>query len=254
MTQDAGRRPTTRRSARGRNRPLLVTSTSTENEATEQTTNEPNPTLADSVTEVQAQNPPVEPTRRRLPSFFSTVGKKETTTQKKDVAQARITRATRGKIAPATNTTDESESEAQAEPKKASARPTRPVAPARPARPFKTRYLFGMVLYLLAANFIGIYEVQFFQAYRIDSVLAQFSLFGGLVVIRTSTLAFLATLIIILVILARFDLIPRSFAAMTGQQPTSRNRRTGPPSNMSENTRTTRPTMRQGTKGADDDL
>src|SRR5438094_960424 len=113
MTQDAGRRPTTRRSTRGRNRPLLVTSTSTasENEAPKQTTDETLPTLAESTTEVQAQNPSVTPIRRRLPGFFSTVGKnKEDAAQEKDIAQARIARATRVKATSA-KTTGESSSE-----------------------------------------------------------------------------------------------------------------------------------------------
>lgn len=257
MTQDAGRRPTTRRSNRGRNRPLLVTSNSSamENEATEQTTDETAPTLVESVAEVQAQNPPVRPPRGRLPGFFSSVGKnaQEATTQVKDIAQARIARATRGKSVSA-KSSDESKSETQAEPKKAPATPARPAAAARPAGTFKTRYLFGMVLYLLAANLIGILITNFFQANHMDSTLAQFPLFGGQVVIRTSTLAFLAMLVIILVVLARFDLIPRSLGAMTGQQAAPRNRRSGSSSNASEDTRTPPPTMRQGVKGADDDL
>jgi hypothetical protein len=127
--------------------------------------------------------------------------------------------------------------------------------PARPASGFKTRYLIGMGLYLLCANFIGIFETQFFRSNHLDSVLTQFNLFGGTIVISTSTLVFLATLIIILVLLARFDLIPRNFAAMAGQArqtPSSQaNRRD---SDSSENVRNTPPTMKQGVKGADDDL
>jgi hypothetical protein len=256
MTQDAGRRPTTRRSSRGRNRPLLVTSTSNaiENEAPKQTTDETTPTLAESATEVQAQKPSVTGSRRRLPSFFSTVGKnKEDTAQEKDVAQARIARATRVKANPA-KTTGESQSEVQDEPKKAPAKPARSATPARPASTFKTRYIFGMVLYLLAANFIGLFTTQFFQSNHIDTILAQFSLFGGEIVIRTSTVAFLVVLIIILIILARFDLLPRSLGAMAGQKPTSGNRRTGSSSSTSEESRTPPPTIRQGVKGADDDL
>jgi hypothetical protein len=256
MTQDTGRQPTTRRSTRGRNRPLLVTSTSTasENEAPKQTTDETLPTLARSATEVQAQNTPVAPSRRRLPSFFSTVGKnKEDAAQEKDIAQARIARATRVKAAP-TKTTGESSSEAEDEPKKAPAKPARPATPARPTSAFKTRYIFGMVIYLLAANFVGIFTTQFFQSNHLDSKLLQFPLFGSQIVISTSTLAFLTILIILLVLLARFDLIPRSFGAMAGQQPTSRNRRSGSSSSTSEESRTPPPTMRQGVKGADDDL
>lgn len=256
MTQDTGRRPTTRRSSRGRNRPLLVTSTSNaiENEVPKQTTDETTPTLAESATEVQAQKPAVTGSRRRFPSFFSTVGKnKEDIAQEKDIAQARIARATRVKAEPV-KTKGERQSEVQDEPKKVPAKPARPAAPARPASTFKTRYIIGMVIYLLAANFVGLFTSQFFQSNHIDNILAQFSLFGGQIVIRTSTLAFLVVLIIILIVLARFDLLPRSLGAMAGQKPTPGNRRTGSSSSTSEEGRTSPPTIRQGVKGADDDL
>src|SRR6266516_1740604 len=129
MTQDSGRKPTNnRRSTRGRNRPLLVTST--ENEVNGQVADEATPTLEESAAEVQAQNPPVKPIRRRLPSFFSTVGKSTpaSTPQEKEVAQARIARATRGKLASA-KTSDDAKGEASetaVEPKKVRAKPTAP--------------------------------------------------------------------------------------------------------------------------------
>ncbi|GAC1383277.1 MAG: hypothetical protein NVSMB33_11130 [Ktedonobacteraceae bacterium] len=259
MTQDSGRRPINhKRSSRaGRNRPLLVTST--ENATNGHIEDDVTPTVEESVAEVQAQNPPIEPGRRRLPNFFSTVGKvsQEPTTQEKEIAQARITRATRNKPASA-KTSIEGKSEGQVEPGKATAKPAKPSVPARPASPFKTRYLIGMGLYLLCANFIGIFETQYFQANHLDRVLTQFPLFGGLIIIRTSTLAFLATLIIILVLLARFDLIPRSFSAMSGRQTAvQRNKRSSSTSN--NNTQNNPdgmrpPTMRQGVKGADDEL
>jgi hypothetical protein len=114
-----------------------------------------------------------------------------------------------------------------------------------------------MGIYLLAANLIGVSVTNFFQSNHLDSVLTTFNLFGGLIVVRTSTLAYLATLVILLVLLARFDLIPRNFSAMTGQT-TSQSGRRGSSSNTnrntSESTRNTPPTMKQGVKGADDDL
>jgi uncharacterized protein YecT (DUF1311 family) len=58
------------------------------------------------------------------------------------------------------------------------------------------------------------------------------------------------TLIILLVVLARFDLIPRSLGAMSGQQSS----RSGQSSSQSENTKDSQPTIKQGVKGADDDL
>jgi hypothetical protein len=114
-----------------------------------------------------------------------------------------------------------------------------------------------MGIYLLSANFIGVAETSFFQGNHLDSVLTTFNLFGGLIVVRTSTLVYLATLVILLILLARFDLIPRNFSAMTGQSSSQASRRGGSSStnrNTSENVRNAPPTMRQGVKGADDDL
>ena len=76
--------------------------------------------------------------------------------------------------------------------------------------------------------FDALFETSFFQANHLDSVLTQFNLFGGLIVIRTSTVAFLATLVIILVVLARLDLIPRSFSALSGSTCLRRGRQHSP--------------------------
>jgi len=257
MTQEPVRRPssTHRRSARvPRNRPVLVTSTENEGNENEQVGEDTSPTLEESLAEVQAQNPAVTPSKRRLPNFFSTVGKRAPTpaSQETDAAQARLARATRGKVSPTRSSTSiEQKSEVTREKE-----PARTTQPARPTSAFKTRYLIGMGIYLLGANFIGVFVTSFFQGNHLDSVLTTFNLFGGLIVVRTSTLAYLAILVILLVLLARFDLIPRNFSAMTGMSSQS-SRRGGSSNtnrNSSENGRNTPPTMKQGVKGADDNL
>src|SRR5205085_2794509 len=121
--------------------------------------------------------------------------------------------------------------------------------PARPSSGFKMRYILGLVIYLLGAQLIGAYETTFLNANHLDNLL--FSI--GPVAIRTSTLVFLATLVILLIVLARFDLIPRNLGAMMGQPTPSR--KAGPaPSGTDESVKTATPTMKQGVKGADDDL
>ena len=70
------------------------------------------------------------------------------------------------------------------------------------------RYLLGIVIYLLSANFIGVIVTSFFQSNHLDSVLTTFNLFGGLVVVRTSTLVYLLALFILLVVLALLQLLP----------------------------------------------
>src|SRR5207248_5286523 len=84
---------------------------------------------------------------------------------------------------------------------------------------------------------------------RLDKAVFQMGSFP----IASSTALYLLTLIILLVVLARFDLIPRSLGAMSGQS-TEQSARSGQSSSRSENTKDTQQTMKQGIKGADDDL
>jgi hypothetical protein len=250
MTQDSSHRPTRRGARAGRNRPELVTSMQEvkssppvleTSESSEETTATP------------AEMPVAPPAqKRRLANFFSTVGRgeKTATEQETEAAQARIARATRGKASTPAKESREPEPPA---PAKAST-PARP-APARPASAFKTKYLLGMLIYLFGAQFIGSYERGFLIQNHLNSVITKFPLFGGTVVIDTSTLIFLATLVLLLIVLARFDLIPRNLGALSGQQPSQTRRGSANTGETSEgNVKNPPPTMKQGVKGADDDL
>jgi hypothetical protein len=262
MIQEPARRPY-KRANRTKNRPVLVAPTeqdtivSSEQEGATSTSDSVvavETPLATSTTEKTTTGP-----SRRLSGFFSTVGKKQQTetTTEADIAQARIARATRGKVtAKAASTTEKPEDEAKAvakpEPKKA----TTAAKPAPRPSLFKTRYLIGMVTYLLAANFVGAFETNAFASSGIDRLLTSFTLFGGVVQIRTSTLAYLATLVVLLIVLAYFDLIPRSFSALSGQKPPAKRGTSSTKQNTSDSpvAKNTPPPMRQGVKGADDDL
>lgn len=260
MTQEQSRR---RRSNRAdRNRPVLVTSSSeTESETSSDDVEFEQIETIEETSPVEEAAAPQK--TRRLPGFFSTIGKKsEEETSEVDVAQARLARATRkvgggasSTKAAETATTKEKQEKQEPKPKPAPARTTA----ARPGG-FKTRYLIGMVIYLLGANFIGVFETQIMSGYGLNYQLTTFDLFGGKVVITTSTLVFLATLIILLLVLAKFDLIPRSLSALAGQPASTPARRGQGQSNNKGNSsnepvaKTPPPTMRQGVKGADDDL
>src|SRR5438874_13834388 len=104
MTQEPVRRPssTHRRSARvPRNRPVLVTSTDNEgNEQNEQFGEDSSQTLVESLAEVQAQNPAVAPSKRRLPNLFATVAKRApaAASQGTDSVHTRQVRTTLGKV------------------------------------------------------------------------------------------------------------------------------------------------------------
>ncbi len=258
MTQEQSHR---RRSTRAdRNRPVLVTS-SRESES-ETTLDEPEFEQIETVEESVEETAPTPTKTRRLPGFFSTIGKKSTEEAPEvDVAQARLARATRkvglgssSTKAAEISTTPTKQEKQEAKPKPAPARTTA----TRPGG-FKTRYLLGMVIYLLGANFIGVFETEFMTANHLNYQLTSFNLFGGQVIISTSTLVFLATLILLLIVLAKFDLIPRSLGALAGQPEPAR-RGSGQSNNKSKSAsqepvaKTPPPTMRQGVKGADDDL
>ncbi len=256
MTQGTSNRSNKRSPRAGRSKPTLVTTPESET-GEEQQLETPEVEETIPVAETTTKAAPA----RRLPRFFSTVGKseKEQEVSEEEVVQARLARATRSKAAKAEAAPTASvkmqavEQERKAE-VPAKAAPTRANAPARPPSPFKMKYIIGMLVYLLGAQLIGQFEQSLFKTYGIDSVLAQFNLFGLPVTISTSTLAFLVILVLLLVILARLDLIPRSFSALTGQPPQKRGSSSGRQNNKNEVARTPQPTVRQGVQGADDDL
>ena len=257
-TQDAQQDKATqnkRSKSTGKNRPVLVTSSNdltTKDQSVEAT--------SETIQPVEEVAPPttVEDTHpRRFPKFFSNVGKNENdSTVEADQASARIARATRNSGASSANNRaakDSKPAQSQSNANKVSTNKVVPKSAPAKVQPrqggFKTKYLYGMIIYVVVAMFVGQYERAFLVSNHMDKVLFQIGSFG----VTTSTALYLLTLIILLVILARFDLIPRSLGAMSGQS-TGQSARSGQSSSGSENTKDTQTTMKQGVKGADDDL
>ena len=267
-----------RRSNRTRgSRPVLVTPSATstvENEESSVATGTKGIDSAENTNNVSAAKvesrtvPTPTPTgQRRLPRFFSNVSKSEQVTQttaerEQTAAQARIARATRGRTAtvPAVKATDSEVSEeksgektSRTVPAKSTAQQTTRPATSRPAQTgfFKTRYIIGLGIYLIVADFVGVYEANLLTEFGWERQLATFNLFGLPIQVRTSTLVFLLTLIVVLVVLAYFDLLPRSLGAASR---TGGARHSGSTSSGTPTERTPQPTIRQGIKGSDDDL
>lgn len=257
----AGKSASPRRSRSNRKRPVLISSTTDTFETGDQPVEDGNAAdqliapdesngtdSADQTSEPAATD---SPRGRRLPKFFSKVGKteqKQTEQPAVDPAQARIARATAGKTKPQAPEGAQTVASSPAKSTGARSAPTRP-APARPPGAFKMRYIVGMLAYLLIADLIGTFETSYLTANHLNYTL--FSL--GSFPVTLSTVLFLVTLVVVLIVLARFDLIPRNLAGLGGQQ--AAQRRTGQTRDSAEpgSTRTP-PTMRQGVKGADDDL
>ena len=231
----------------GRSRPVLVTGDSTEQvpgdamQAEEQ---------KDAINGVPTQTSIEETPVKKRPGFFSTLGgRKEVET---DAAAARLARATRNKAAtPVKKEVKETKKpEPVAAAKSAPARAGSRAAPAPRRGGFKPRHLIGILLYLIVADVAGVYEKSLLG--KNDKLI--FSL--GPLPIYTSTVLFLLTLVVLLIVLARFDLVPRSLTSLTRQPATTgkgqsqNNDKAGDDSEASRNT----PSLKQGVKGANDDL
>ena len=206
-----------------KNRPVLVTSSS--EDATRDESAEVASETVQPVEEVVTPAKVEDTQSRRFPKFFSSVGKSDkNATSEADQASARIARATRNSATTSVNSTAAKESKpakSQTSTNKVAPKPA-PKAQPRPGG-FKTKYLYGMIIYVVVAMFVGQYERAFLVSNHMDKVLFQIGTFA----VTTSTALYLLTLIVLLVILARFDLIPRSLGAMSGQS-SSQSSRVGP--------------------------
>jgi len=194
--------------------------------------------------EVAADRPPE---RKRRPGFFASIGKapKDTRTQA-DPQAARMARAMRS-------------TQTEGAPEKEKARAKKPAvtsSAARPARPrsgFKMRYIMGMMGYLLIADFLGVWIMNWMVANKLEGVIFTIGSFH----VMRSTLIFLALLVVVLIVMARLDLIPRSLRAMSEPSTprgTTATTRGSKASESSFETKAVRPTMKQGIKGEHDDL
>lgn len=242
--QQPGKSATYKRSNRqGRNRPVLVTPTNGEQPAAIASQSD-----IDDALSAASATPISTPEKKGRPKFFSTIGRKAATDEviTADPDAARLARAIRGKTASTAKSSEkkqEASTPAKAAPAKSNA--ARPALPARRGG-FKPRHLIGILLYLIVADVAGLYEKQLLASAGLEKLL--FTL--GPVQVYLSTVMFLLTLVVLLIVLARFDLVPRSLApASTQARPAGRGQT--PSNNADANVQTG---MRQGVKGADDDL
>src|ERR1700674_954499 len=248
-----GRPTSNKRSNRnGRNRPMLVTGDATDQlsgDSAQEATSAPTTTILTDTGET-AEAAPV----KKRPGFFSTIGKKEETT---DAAAARLARATRNKTAaPVKKESKEVQGTKKPAPMAvAKSAPTRAGGKAAPAPRrggFKPRHLIGILAYLIVADVVGVYEKSWLVSAHAEKLL--FSL--GPLPIYVSTVAFLLTLVVLLVVLARFDLVPRSLTpaprqpVTTGKGQAPNNTKSDTGFDGSQNT----PNIKQRVKGANDDL
>jgi hypothetical protein len=238
-------KPTSSKRAHRANRPVLVTEQNgaSVDEPTTQATEEamqPEIPVAVETAEPVARN--------RRPGFFANIGMtgKSSDSPEADPKAVRMARAMRGKFV------GEPKEKAAAQEKPPSGSSSRAgAAPKRPRSGFKTRYIWGMMAYLLIADFLGIWITNYMVAHGLDAQVFKLGTFAA----SRSTLIFLALLITILIVMARLDLIPSSFKAMSGGSSTpAKGTAASKKSDSTFETRTAQPTMKQGVKGQHDEL
>lgn len=234
-------------------RPVLVTNSEIEQELHTDALETPATALAETQTEplaesaVAIETKPTRPTRR--PVFFSRVAKEETETAAPadEIAKARLARATRnGKAQAASKSEVKEETKADSKPKAAS-------KPA-PPRLFKPRHFIGMAIYLFGAQFILPVEYTFANQIGLEKVLFKIPLFGQQLPIDTSLFLNIATLIILLYALVKFDLLPSTLTARTAAEQRARERTRQNQGNSQPVEKPAPLAIRQGVKGSDDDL
>jgi len=139
-----------------KNRPVLVTDSSNDQVTDEQPveeTSEPVSPVEEAVPTTTVE----EKHTRRFPKFFSSVGKNDkSATVEADQASARMARATRN--SGTTSVKDSTTRETKPVPSTNTNKAAPKAAPARPQQRqggFKTKYLYGLIIYVVVAMFVG---------------------------------------------------------------------------------------------------
>jgi hypothetical protein len=225
------------------NSPILVTAEA--DEPTMQALKEtPQPVMQVAVEErpSAAQEAP----RRRMPAFFTSIGKGSKNTSEANPQTARMARALRGKSA--------SRTQEEAVPAKKPVAAKTDLAPKRPPSRFKMRYLWGMMIYILIAEYLGNLVTVYMNSIKINAPLFQWHAPWGLVAFDRATLVFLAILVVILIVMARFDLIPSSLGAMAGAPTARKGFANAKKDTPTFDTKASQPMTKQGVTGSNDDL
>ncbi|GCE26058.1 hypothetical protein KDA_15420 [Dictyobacter alpinus] len=240
-----------RRTRVPRNRPVLVTGGETETQegVSHPTTEDLTLDTVSAATETVSE--PVATPKRlvRLPKFFSKVehSEQDDPADTKEVVEARMARAKKNMNGKAAITKAEEAADAKAGVPKAAAK----AAP--PAKLFKPRHFIGMVVYLIGANAVLPLERTFAINSHIEREL--FRVPGVNLPVTTSFLFNIITLIVVLYVLVALDLLPSGKQFAAGRAQTAGKGKSNSGSQGGTPTpKVAPPAMRQGVKGAHDDL
>ena len=235
-------KPTSYKRVHRANRPTLVTAEA--DQSSMQATEEAIQPAAQIAVEERPGEQPAP--RRRIPAFFTSIGRSTKEAPEADPSTARMARALRGKSA------HSAQEEAAPTKKPATSAAKASATPARPKRGgFKMRYIWGMMIYVLIAEYLGTFVTAYMKGHGMDGVVTQL---GSFQILR-STLVFLAILVVILIVMARFDLIPSSLGKMMTDSSAPRGASTNARKDAPTfETKTPQLTMKQGIEGPDNNL
>ncbi len=200
------------------------------------------------VTQIAVEERPSESQtpRRRIPAFFTSIGRGSKGVSEADPNTARMARALRSK------SVDHIQEEKVSTKKPAVSASKAGAASNRPPSRFKMRYLWGMMIYVLVAEYLGGFVTNYMQANHWDAVLFSWNAPWGPFQLTRSILIFLAILVVVLIVMARFDLIPSSLGKMVnGNVASGKNSKQAAPT---FETKASQPVMQQGVKGSNDNL
>jgi hypothetical protein len=212
----------------------LIIDTDTDNEQEIETT-----TTSESVPETKAPHLP------HLPKFFSRVDKSEQ--KEEEVVKARLTRANHDKVS-----RDSKASTIKAYTKNDTKLQSKTTERREPL--FKIRHFVGMTIYLFGAEFILPYEFALAHQLGMDHPFYTLTIFNNPISLSSAIFLNIATLILLLYVLVKLDLLPNTASAKLRAEQKAREQQSKNRQNAAPVVKNVPPPMKLGVKGQDDDL
>ncbi len=239
-----------RRTRQRRNQPVLVTATESENlsQPAENLTTDTDinsqpeteiPTMSESVPEMPDQH------SSRLPKFFSRVDKDEQ--KQEEVVKARLARANHSPNSQASTVKTKTKSDT-----KDTNLQSKTTERREPL--FKIRHFVGMTIYLFGAQLILPYEFVLAHQLGMDHPFYTLRIFNNSIPLSAAIFLNIATLILLLYILVKLDLLPNTASAKLRAEQKAQEQQRKNRQNAAPAVKNVPPPMKLGVQGQDDDL
>jgi len=232
-----------RRTRQRRNHPVLVTATEAENvlpQTDELVVDGDSEQEAEATTTTESAPATKARPLSRLPKFFSRVDKSEQ--KEEDVVKARLARANNDKVSRGSkasivkeNTKNDAQPQSKREPL------------------FKIRHFVGMMIYLFGAELILPRELALAHQLGMDHGFPV-TIFNWTIQLSSAIFLNIATLIVFLYLLVKFDLLPNTASTRIRAEQKAKERQNKASHNAAPVVKNVPAPIRLGVKGQDDDL